>query len=365
MARKLASAMGQAGSASGAYVTNLTTPDRIYARRAGTDRLPASNEKLWTAVAALDAFGPAGTLQTTALATKSLTLNGTLDGDLYLRGGGDPSLTTAGLEVLAQDLADAGLKRVTGHVVGDESAFDRLRGPATFAPAGDVGGALGALVVDRGRANASDPARHAASVLARQLRDAGVRLTVKGRTGKTPAAALALATRRSPTIRTLIRDMNVPSDNFIAEMLLKAVGMSDDAAGTTARGAARARRVAKQVYGVTPRIVDGSGLARSDRTSPREVVGLLTQTIEDDAFFRSLAVMGRTGTLSGRLRSSPARGRCRGKTGTLRDVSALSGYCETLGGDVLAYSILMNRVNPYGARALQDRMVAAIVRFGE
>ena len=58
-----------------------------------------------------------------------------------------------------------------------------------------------------------------------------------------------------------------------------------------------------------------------------------------------------------------ARDRCQGKTGTLHDVSALAGYCQTTAGARVAFAILMNGVNPYGARRLQDRMVAALARY--
>ncbi len=367
LAGKLARLMALAGSSSGASVEDLATQDALFTVRASTPRVPASNEKLYTSTAALSTLGEAGTLKTTALATVPLSLNGTLDGDLYLRGEGDPTLTTARLEVLAQDLADAGLARVTGHVVGDDSAFDSRRGPPSegYRPSVDVA-PLGALMVNRGydtgRYQANPPA-FAASVLARQLRDAGVKLSVKGRAGTTPAGALALATRSSPTVTSLLKAMNVPSDNYIAEMLLKAVGMTDERAGTTARGAAVAEDVAADELDAHPQIVDGSGLSRSDRTSPRDIVALLGAKFEDPAFYGSLAVMGVSGTLQDRLRTSVARRRCRGKTGTLSDVSALSGYCRTTGGDTVAFSILMNRVNVYAAHRIQDRMVSVIARY--
>ena len=81
---------------------------------------------------------------------------------------------------------------------------------------------------------------------------------------------------------------------------------------------------------------------------------------EADAFLDSLSIAGRDGTLKDRMRRGAARDRCRGKTGTLSDVSALSGYCEDLKGDTWVYSILMNRVSTTGARLLQDKMVAKI-----
>jgi D-alanyl-D-alanine carboxypeptidase/D-alanyl-D-alanine-endopeptidase (penicillin-binding protein 4) len=81
---------------------------------------------------------------------------------------------------------------------------------------------------------------------------------------------------------------------------------------------------------------------------------------EFPSFFDSLAIAGRDGTLAPRMRRGPARGRCRGKTGTISGVSTLSGYCRALSGDTYAFSILMNGVNPFGARKLQDRMLQAI-----
>jgi len=81
---------------------------------------------------------------------------------------------------------------------------------------------------------------------------------------------------------------------------------------------------------------------------------------EFDAWYASLPIAGRDGTLSTRMRSGAARGRCHAKTGTLSNVSALSGYCEALSGDLYAFSILMNGVYPPGARQLQDRMAQAL-----
>jgi D-alanyl-D-alanine carboxypeptidase/D-alanyl-D-alanine-endopeptidase (penicillin-binding protein 4) len=74
----------------------------------------------------------------------------------------------------------------------------------------------------------------------------------------------------------------------------------------------------------------------------------------------SLPIAGRDGTLYDRMRRGPARGHCHAKTGTLSDVSALSGYCEARSGDTYAFSILMNAFSPTVARRIQDKMVQAI-----
>jgi D-alanyl-D-alanine carboxypeptidase/D-alanyl-D-alanine-endopeptidase (penicillin-binding protein 4) len=81
-------------------------------------------------------------------------------------------------------------------------------------------------------------------------------------------------------------------------------------------------------------------------------------------FHASLAIPGSTGTVKRRMRGTPAE-RCRVKTGTLRDVSTLAGYCATAGGRELGFALLFNRVNIAAAQAIQNRIAAAIARLDE
>ena len=146
--------------------------------------------------------------------------------------------------------------------------------------------------------------------------------------------------------------MNGPSDNYLAEMLLKRLGAAHGAGGTTAAGAAAAAAALDDI-GVRPRIVDGSGLSRSDRTTPRQVVRLLQRVANMEfaqPFTASLPVAGVSGTLQRRMRGTAAAGNCRAKTGTLRYTSNLAGYCTTGDGGVVAFALLMNGVN-VGLRA--------------
>jgi D-alanyl-D-alanine carboxypeptidase/D-alanyl-D-alanine-endopeptidase (penicillin-binding protein 4) len=118
--------------------------------------------------------------------------------------------------------------------------------------------------------------------------------------------------------------------------------------------------------GVRFRMADGSGLASGNRASPRSVgktLDKLRGRPEFKTFERALPIAGRDGTLRDRMRRGPARGRCRAKTGTLSNVSALSGYCRSRSGDTIVFSFLMNRVSPAGARVLQDRMAHALARY--
>ena len=372
--------MRQAGSHSGAFVTNLSTGQRVFAWRAGAPRILASNTKLFTSAAALARFGTEGTLGTEVLGQGALDPDGIWRGDLYLRGGGDPSFGSRGFTARAygggatvEDLAvlidEVGIERVTGRVYGDESRHDGLRGGPDSAYGVSIWvGPLSALSFNRGLANERgsgfqvDPPSFAAGRLDAALESRGIRVRLRPRAGTTPVEAELLASVESPPMETLVRLMNKPSDNFFAEVLAKDLAMQARGVGVTSTGARLAARFARRL-GARARLVDGSGLSRGNRASPYRVVRLLAAMYrrdEYDAFVDSLPIAGQDGTLKDRMRRYPARRRCRGKTGTLSNVSALSGYCEVLSGETYAYSILMNGVYPPGARALQDRMLQAI-----
>ena len=383
LASSLARNMRPAGGASGAIVVDETNGRVLFALRPDAARVPASNQKLYTTSTALLRYGPGGTLATRVLGVGSLDPSGTFNGTLYLRGGGDPTFGsmsftrraygTGGTAAdLARRLAAAGIRRVRGSVLGDESAFDRRRGGSRFGISLDVGGPLSALSFNRGLAGESGggfqsrPATFAAAQLTLALRARGIAVTGSAGQRATPPGARELAREPSPPMSTLIGLTNRPSDNFFAEMLLKDLGATFLHRGTTAGGAAVVRARMAQL-GIHPRVADGSGLSRSNRTTPRDVVRLLSAMDHSptvaSAFRNSLSVAGRSGTLAPRMRGTVAAGRCRGKTGTLSGASALSGYCDAVGGRRLAFSILMNGVSVSSARALQNAMAVAVARY--
>ncbi|HEY2319735.1 MAG TPA: D-alanyl-D-alanine carboxypeptidase/D-alanyl-D-alanine-endopeptidase [Solirubrobacteraceae bacterium] len=376
--------MRQAGRFSGAYVVDLTANRTLYARNAAAGRLPASVEKLYTTAAALQRFGPGATL-TTAILGEGTQAGGTFTGTLYLRGGGDPTFgssafdatnygTGATLEGLVAAWRTAtGITRLNGGIVADETFLDSDRGtPATGnQPSTDVEGELSALSYNRGWANSTGtalvkhPAAQAGQDLATALEAAGVRLPrrIKVIAGRTPAGATTMASVPSPPIATLVSLTNSPSDNFFAEMLAKDLGARFGAGGTTAAGAAVIRAQMASSFDIHPRLNDGSGLSRADRTTPTEVVTLLRGMASDAQFTSSLAVAGETGTLQHEMRGTYAQGRCRGKTGTLHDVSNVVGYCRARDGHTLAFALMMNGVYPDYAHPIQNRMQVALAKY--
>jgi D-alanyl-D-alanine carboxypeptidase/D-alanyl-D-alanine-endopeptidase (penicillin-binding protein 4) len=378
-----ANGLNAAGGTNGAAVVDLSTNKSLYAYKQSIGRVPASVEKLYTTATTLLRFGPSARFQTTIFGTGGLDSTGDWHGTLYLRGTGDPTFGSRNFDTFAygaganmQQLVDqlvhgVGISSVSGRVMGDESYFDALRGTAPYGyqVATDVGGPLSALEYDRGLADEQgtafqlQPALFAAQKFVAALRAAGTRVPtgIYG-TAKTPARAIKLASVGSPTIASLIRMTNVPSDNLFAEMLLKGLGARFGAGGSSSAGAAVVRAQLAR-FGVHPRVTDGSGLSRGDVTSPIQVVTLLRQMAGNTYFTNALAVAGQTGTLASRMRGTAADGRCRAKTGTLRDASALAGYCLARNGHTLAFAILQNSIDPTAAHPVQDAMAIALARY--
>jgi serine-type D-Ala-D-Ala carboxypeptidase/endopeptidase (penicillin-binding protein 4) len=361
--------MRLASPASSAYVRDLDSGRQLFALRASSARVPASVEKLYTTATALLRLGPRATLDTRAVSAAEVDAGGVLRGNLVLVGGGDPFFGDEAAARLARAVRAAGITRIDGAVVGDESGFDGRRSGCCSGYDPDLGGVLSALAYDGGIFAGSaqlDAARFAAQRFAEQLRAAGVRSAQPARAGSAADGAVAVAVSPSLDVRTLIRFINVPSNNFAAEMLLKTLGARYGERGSTGGGAAVVRATLDDI-GLRPRVADGSGLSRSDRTTPRDVVGLLGRMDHPDiggAFRSSLAIAGETGTVKRRMRGSAAFHRCRLKTGTLRTVSALAGYCRTRGGHDVGFALLMNGVASLAsAHAIQDRIAAAIARF--
>jgi serine-type D-Ala-D-Ala carboxypeptidase/endopeptidase (penicillin-binding protein 4) len=356
---------GVSRAQTGALAFDLASGRAIYRLHRSRSLRPASNEKLGVALAALERLGPSHRIRTTALGVGSRT-GSTWRGRVVLKGYGDPSLTTADLRRLASQVAAAGIRRVAGRIVGDESYFDRHRtAPGWKASFYKLESPpLSALVVNRARVDGrtvDNPALAAAKAFRRALVRAGISVRGGAMVGAAPRGSPRLAIVRSPTVARLVRRMNKWSDNFYAEMLVKHLGAKLRGAGTTAAGCLVVRRVlaARNVPLAGVRIVDGSGLSRYDRATARALGALLVSAWRDPAvrrpFFASLAIAGVDGTLEDRLRRSSVRGRVRAKTGTTSAASALSGYV----GSRFVFAILQNGspISWSRARTAQDRFV--------
>jgi D-alanyl-D-alanine carboxypeptidase/D-alanyl-D-alanine-endopeptidase (penicillin-binding protein 4) len=374
-------ALKAAGPATGALVYDLDARQSLYVRRALTGRPPASVEKLFTTVALMRRLGPDARLHTTILGTGHL-VRGTWRGNLYLRGGGDPTFGDSGFnrvwnqgqgptpnQLIAQ-MRRRGIRRVSGQVYADESLFDRRRGglmTAFNADIPDFGGQLSALTYDHGTVTKRlSPARFAVRELALTMRGSGIQVRAAARTRAAPRGAHLLALVNSPPMSAMTRLMDVPSDDLFAEVFTKQLGVLFGRGGSIPAGAAVVSQTIADSYGLKPRILDGSGLSRQDRSSPAQIVDLLRDvwhTPTGGELAASLPTVGVEGTVQFVGAKTPARGRCIAKTGTLDYVTNLAGYCRARSDHMLAFTIMLDGPPNWTSTVLESRMIGAIAGY--
>jgi serine-type D-Ala-D-Ala carboxypeptidase/endopeptidase (penicillin-binding protein 4) len=377
----LSSTLAKGGPQTGALVYDLTAKQTLFSVRADVGRPPASVEKLYTTVATLNELGPNDRLKTTVVGAGHLGPRGVWHGNLYLVGGGDPTLGDGAFNrnwehgygptanQLVGQLVHDGIKHVTGWVIGDAALFDELRGgPATgYAPdVPDFGGQLSALSYDHGsNYKKLNPGAFAAKELVLTMHGAGIGARPLNRTLPAPGGAQTLASVQSPPLSVMLKLMDVPSDDFFAEMLTKQLGVRFGSGGSITAGAQVISNVIES-FGLHPQIVDGSGLSRSDRSSPGEVVDLLKtmwNTPTGRILAASLPVVGVSGTVQGIAAHTAAQGRCIAKTGTLNYVTNLAGYCTAQNHHVLAFALMVDGPGNWTAIQLFDQMVPAIAKY--
>ncbi|MEA2507224.1 MAG: hypothetical protein QOH48_1842 [Actinomycetota bacterium] len=339
----------------------------LYERQGDARRTPASNEKLLLSMALFDQLGPDLQIRTTTAAHR--VVDGVVRGDLWLLGGGDPSLTSkaahfwgplrsATLKLLAERLRGAGISHIEGSIRGATTYFAHdfdAPGWQPFVPRSYVELPT-ALAINGNYHVRGSPERTAARFLDRQLRAHGVQVDGAPGTGEPPAHLVQVAQVSSPPLSRLIGFMDRTSNNFYAEMLGKLLGADlYGPPGTIHKGAAAIKSWARR-SGVHIAAYDSSGLSYRDRISPRGVVRLLAAAGRrpwGPELRHDLPSPGQ-GTLRGRLAGLDVHA----KTGTLfNSDSALSGWVRNRrSGRWLEFSILDQNM----PKTVEDRMVQVI-----
>lgn len=199
-----------------------------------------------------------------------------------------------------------------------------------------------------------NPAGLFLELLQRKLRDARVRIRKPPKiiaSRFTTNNLMELASVKSPPMREVVAKMMKPSQNLYAHLLYLQVG-AQQGPGRTDHAALKALRKFLNEQEIDSREVlldEGSGLSRSALVTPRSIVSLLQKMSGQktaDAFYKSLPIAGREGTLRKRFKETPAEGNLRAKTGSLRHVSTLSGFCTNSAGLPLVFSIMLNAYQP-------------------
>jgi D-alanyl-D-alanine carboxypeptidase/D-alanyl-D-alanine-endopeptidase (penicillin-binding protein 4) len=426
----------------------------IYARAEKAQLNAASNVKIVTSAAALTLLGPEYRWRTTLSVAgppggAPLPSGGEVEGDLYLRGFGDPTLATEDLASMVGDLAALGLRKVHGALVVDDSFFDGatvgpaydqknesyasrapssaaslngnvvsvtiIPGPAAGAPArvvieppspyftssgtvittssgpaaptvetrDDSGGRTRVVVSGRVRLG-SDPRTYYRRVVSpplyigqtlRQLLERrAISVGKPVRVGAAPAQGLrVLSAHESAPLAVAVQELNKRSNNFAAEQVVRTLGAEIvGRPGTWDKGL---EAVARYLAAIGVRrggyqMTNGSGLYDSNRFSAEQITTILRAAFRDfrvsAEFMASLAVAGTDGTIAHRMAGTLAERYVRAKTGTLQNVSCLSGFAGSPGHVPLVFSILMNDVsNATEARRTQDRAAEILVAYLE
>jgi len=423
----------------GIHVRDMHDGRVLYDLNARRKFVPASNMKILVSAAALAELGPDYRFETSLWSTNALE-GSTVRGPLVLEGTGDPTLSDrfrGDWRLAIADLADlvyrSGVRRVTGPLVVDASAWDSTSVPGTwmvedlgwgFAASGGpfvlnegelraevyggsqpgdpasvrwdpdlgperlaaevrtgesdstylrpdyrsgrgqivLGGFLPARVRKVERLAARDPVRIAGELLADALRARGVRLdgdvrfvwdigtdigACQAGALETCASAVRVARMQSPRLLDVVRAVLEPSQNWITEQVVRALGAERGERGSWPEGLRIVEEALTREFSVMSNdlvLRDGSGLSAYNLVTPRALTDVLfrSRILEyGDEFRDALASPGENGsTLAGRL--SGLENRVFAKTGTITHVTSLSGYLVRDDGREIVFSILTN-----------------------
>ena len=449
----------------GIKAVSLATGKVVFESNSEKYFMPASNMKNFTVATALERLSPDFRFITSVYARSRPGANGVVAGPLRVYGRGDISISYnfndddpfKGIDRLVDAIAAAGVKRIEGDIIGDETYFrggplptgwewDDLQfyygaevsalpvndnvvrlsvspGPAgygcsvrlqpshllfrvvnkcTTSPAGtprtlrihkpldrNIIEISGDLPIGNsgysGFVSVSRPAEMFAALLKQRLEAKGI--TVTGRAEAIndkdliPAdTTVEIAQVESPPLGLIAAKTMKPSQNMYTETLLWTLGeeVGRKQLSATARndqtsnelGRAEVKGFLKSI-GIAEDAVmqyDGSGLSRHNLVTPSAVVELYTYMAKrsrySQAWRDSLTIAGVDGTLRNRFRGTRGESNVRGKTGTINQVSALSGYVTTAGGEQLAFSALVNGVAETRTRVgLIDEIVTMLANY--
>ena len=381
--------------------------------------MPASTIKVATGAALWNTFGPDHQFQTKIMVRGDVSGDGVVQGDLYLVGDGDPTIMsdlaihwkvrpprpTLSMGDIAEAVHKAGIKSVTGSVVGVDTIFhgestatgwkDSYLGEqnATHIHALSVDRGLVILPKDVKVGKDADTAKavyhpaqvgqaepdsfqtitspdtrvDAAAALTQSLSARGI--TVGGQPGASdalPADAKPVTSVPSPTLRQMVDWIELRSDNHMADMLVRRLDVHLGGDGSFHAGGAQVIEHLEHLGLDTADMVmeDGSGLSRDDRITPAQLAKVvLYMGYTDPDWLGSLAVMGETGTTSNRLKNTPARGRWHGKTGSLDDVVSYVGAIKDRQNNVWTLAMVANTKE--GVRNIEPIHDALLVAIAE
>jgi D-alanyl-D-alanine carboxypeptidase/D-alanyl-D-alanine-endopeptidase len=345
----------------GIYVYDLTADTLVFTHNEQQCMRPASNEKLMTAITALNDLGVLyeyrTRLYTTSIPADSDSI---FTGHIYIRAGYDPLLDGDDLRAFAQSLKEHRIFRLQQPIVLDLSMKDDKR--LGWGWCWDDDEVPTTPLLYRNDDKFTDNLR-------RIFREEGIDWDGTVTEDTTPNTATLLLTR-THNIDQVLLPMMKKSNNSMAESLFYQLAAQKGKSRAGRKQAVAHYNTLIRHIGLDPshyQIADGSGLSLYNYLSPELLGRMLRYAYNNDDIYRhllpSLPIAGEDGTLRKRMRGSAAQGNVRAKTGTVEGVSTLSGYLTTATGNLLCFSIMNQGIRHTSTgRNFQDRVCKALCK---
>lgn len=343
----------------GMGVYDLAADSMIFQKGLRQTLRPASTEKLFTAITALQTLGGSYRFETSLYVDGEVT-DSVLHGNVYIKGGMDPLFGHDDMRAFAAALAGMGIDSIGGEVMADVSFKDTLRWGKGWCWDDDME-TLTPLMYN-GKDNFMS--EFFAALADQGIESSGIfSKTVVGDNG-----SLRCLVTRYHTIDQVLMPMLKESDNLCAEALFYQLGATDRTAYASASRSAEKIRALLNRMGLDAsryEIADGSGVSLYNYTSAEALIKTLAFAYSRSNIFNhlypALPIAGYDGTLVHRLRRTAAQDNVHAKTGTLEGVYSLAGYATSPEGHKLAFAIINQGVmHSRNARRFQDRVCRAI-----
>lgn len=345
----------------GIYVYDLTADTLVFTHNEQQCMRPASNEKLMTAITALNDLGVLYEYRT-RLYTTSIPADSdsVFAGHIYIRAGYDPLLDGDDLRAFAQSLKEHRIFRLQQPIVLDLSMKDDKR--LGWGWCWDDDEVPTTPLLYRNDDKFTDNLR-------RIFREEGIDWDGTVTEDTTPNTATLLLTC-THNIDQVLLPMMKKSNNSMAESLFYQLAAQKGKSRAGRKQAVAHYNTLIRHIGLDPthyQIADGSGLSLYNYLSPELLGRMLRYAYNNDDIYRhllpSLPIAGEDGTLRKRMRGSAAQGNVRAKTGTVEGVSTLSGYLTTATGNLLCFSIMNQGIRHTSTgRNFQDRVCKALCK---
>ncbi len=341
----------------GIAVWDLTTDSMIYRHNSQDLFIPASNQKIFVAVAALDDLGTSyhfrTDIRTDLYFCRDSNEREYVKGNIYIHDRFDPTLDKEAAAYIAKKLLGMDVDSIDGSVI----SYLPLKTNMPYQEWFWNKHSSRSIVQNIVSSLKSDGVSFSSSVPYSTIN------SVRDSIGE-------LYTSLATPLPVVLKRMMKNSDNAYAEsMLLNLVNLdsvgkwSYEACKERVRDVVRRSGASVQDYVIQ----DGSGLSHGNKTTPEVLTSVLRYAYRNPKIYRplleSLPEAGMDGTLSRRMRNTLAHSNVRAKTGTVNGVSTLSGYLKARNGHILAFSILMNSITgSASARSLQNILCIEMCR---